>query len=485
MADKLTISKINESALRIRCDSGIAQELSDFFSFYVPGYKFMPAYRNRVWDGRIRLYNAQSQELPVGLFTYVTNFCAKRNYLVETETTSYGSPWDVEEIDEYDLKHFLKNLNLPFEVRDYQYDAIKKALRVKRAILLSPTGSGKSLIIYALSQWVKGKVLVIVPTTSLVEQMHSDFSQYGYDHAHKIYSGKDKNTDERIIITTWQSVYKFHPSWFADFEMVIGDECHGFKSKSLTTLMNKCVNTAYRIGTTGTLDGTQTHKLVLEGLFGRVFNVTTTKDLQDNDTLAKLKINILELGYSDDIRKDITNKKYQEELDYIVTFEKRNKFLTNLAVDQKGNTLVLFQYVEKHGKVLYDMIRKKVDSNRKVFFVSGETATADREAIRNITESQTNAIVVASMGVFSTGVNIRNLHNIVFSSPSKSQIRVLQSIGRGLRKADDGSATKLFDIVDDMQWKSKKNYVYAHGQERIKIYDRERFEYKKFPIPLC
>ena len=267
--------------------------------------------------------------------------------------------------------------------------------------------------------------------------------------------------------------------------MVIGDECHGFKSKSLTTLMNKCVNTGYRIGTTGTLDGTQTHKLVLEGLFGRVFNVTTTKDLQDSDTLAKLKINILELGYSDDIRKDVTNKKYQEELDYIVTFEKRNKFLTNLSIDQKGNTLVLFQYVEKHGKVLYDMIRTKVDSNRKVFFVSGETATADREAIRTITENQKNAIVVASMGVFSTGVNIRNLHNIVFSSPSKSQIRVLQSIGRGLRKADDGSATKLFDIVDDMQWKSKKNYVYTHGQERIKIYDRERFEYKIFPIPLC
>ncbi len=485
MADKLTISKINESALRVRCDSGIAQELSDFFSFYVPGYKFMPAYKSRVWDGRIRLYNAQSQELPVGLFTYVTNFCAKRNYLVDTERTAYGSPWDVEEVDDDVLKDHIDSLKLPFDLRDYQYEALKKALAVKRAIILSPTGSGKSLIIYTLARYVKGKVLIIVPTTSLVEQMYKDFCDYGYDHAHKIYSGKDKNTDEKIIISTWQSIYKFHPSWYKDFEMVIGDECHGFKSKSLTTLMNKCVNTAYRIGTTGTLDGTQTHKLVLEGLFGRVFKATTTKDLQDEETLADLKINILELEYSDDIRKDFTSKKYQEEIDFIVGFEKRNKFITNLAIDQNGNTLILFQYVEKHGKVLYDMIRSKVTDKRKIFFVSGETATSDREAIRTITESQKDAIVVASMGVFSTGVNIRNLHNIVFSSPSKSQIRVLQSIGRGLRKSDNGEPTKLYDIVDNMSWKSKKNFVYAHGAERKKIYDRERFEYKQFSIPLC
>ena len=186
MEDKLTISKIDESTLRVQCDRSIAQELSDFFCFYVPGYRFMPAFRNGVWDGKIRLFNAQSQELPVGLFTYVTNFAAKRNYLVETKTTNHGSPWDVDDISDATLHTHIRNLNLPYDVRGYQYDAIKKALNVKRAIILSPTGSGKSLIIYTLAKYVKGKVLVIVPTTSLVEQMRSDFAECGDGSAHVI-----------------------------------------------------------------------------------------------------------------------------------------------------------------------------------------------------------------------------------------------------------------------------------------------------------
>tara|TARA_E500000331_G_scaffold187042_1_gene179995 strand:+ start:28528 stop:29985 length:1458 start_codon:yes stop_codon:yes gene_type:complete len=484
VADKLTISKVNESTLRIQCDRGVGEELSDFFCFYVPGYRFMPAYRNKVWDGRIRLYNSQSQELPVGLFTYVTNFASKRGYLIDTEKTNYGSPWDVEHVSDDDLFKHIENLKLPFKVRDYQYEAIKKAIAVKRAIILSPTGSGKSLIIYILAQYMKGKVLIIVPTTSLVEQMHGDFCNYGYDKSHRIYSGKDKDIEySKVVISTWQSIYKFPKAWFKDFDLVVGDECHGFKSKSLTTLMNKCTETSYRIGTTGTLDGTQTHKLVLEGLFGRVWNATTTKDLQDSDTLAKLKINIIKLKYQDQIRKDF-KKDYQDEVDYIVTNEKRNNFIKNLTIDQKGNTLVLFQFVEKHGKVLFKLIKDNVDQNRKVFFVSGEVAASDREAIRHITEKQTDAIVVASMGTFSTGVNIRNLHNIVFASPSKSQIRVLQSIGRGLRKSDDGKPTKLYDIADDISWKNKKNFVLQHAAERVKIYDKERFDYREYEIPL-
>ena len=240
--------------------------------------------------------------------------------------------------------------------------------------------------------------------------------------------------------------------------------------------------TIYRIGTTGTLDGTQTHKLVLEGLFGRVFNVTTTRDLQDNDTLAKLNITCIKLTYPDEIRKDVSSRKYQDEIDFIVGYEKRNKFIRNLACDQSGNTLVLFQYVEKHGKPLYELINSKADEGRKVFFVSGETDTSDREAIRRITEKQKDAIIVASLGTFSTGINIRNLHNIIFASPSKSQIKVLQSIGRGLRKSDDGRDTSLFDITDNFQWKSKKNYTLSHGEERVKIYSKERFDYKVVEI---
>ena len=321
--------------------------------------------------------------------------------------------------------------------------------------------------------------------------MMSDFGDYSSNDdefssehdCHAIFSGQAKmNISENVFISTWQSIYKLPPTWFGQFGIIFGDEVHGFKSKSLSNIMNKSKNTAYRFGTTGTLDGTQTHKLVLEGLFGKVMKVTTTKELQEKDTLAALDIFILRLEHGDDVRQLISGSTYQQEINFIIGNEKRNQFIRNLAVDQKGNSLVLFQYVEKHGKILYDLIKSKADINRKVFFVSGATEATDREAIRKITENQKDAIIVASLGTFSTGINIRNLHNIIFASPSKSQIKVLQSIGRGLRKSDNGVTTKLYDISDDIQHKSKKNYTLLHSEERIKIYRRERFNFKIYKI---
>lgn len=492
-ADTVIVRKLSHSTLQVECDFGQAQELNEFFSFFVPGYKFMPAFRNKLWDGKIRLFNVRSNELPAGLIDHLEKFAGQRGYTIHTEKTEYGYPDNSANNDKIDPKEiidFIHSINLPFEIRDYQFDAVCKGLEKKRAILLSPTGSGKSLIIYILVRYFLErlaeeyqKVLVIVPTTSLVEQMTNDFVDYGYtpDGVHKIYSGKEKNTDIPIIVSTWQSIYKLERSWFEQFGIVIGDECHGFKSKSLTSIMNKCTEAAYRFGTTGTLDGTQTHELVLQGLFGRVSRVTTTRTLQDNDTLAKLEIRRLVLNYQD--LKDFQKKSYQEEIDWIVRHEKRNQFIRNLALDQKGNTLVLFQFVEKHGKILFDLIEDKAREGRKIFFVSGATETSDREAIRKITEKQADAIIVASLGTFSTGINIRNLHNIVFASPSKSQIRVLQSIGRGLRKSDDGRITQLYDITDDLSnGTTQQNFALLHSYERLKMYKAENFIYKTYKI---
>lgn len=190
------------------------------------------------------------------------------------------------------------------------------------------------------------------------------------------------------------------------------------------------------------------------------------------------------LRYHNDECVRLKGSTYQEELEYIVTNEKRNRFIKNLTLDQKGNTLVLFQFVEKHGKVLYDLIQKESEKDRKVFYVSGEVDASDREQIRGIVEGQKNAIIVASLGTFSTGINIRNLHNIIFASPSKSQVKVLQSIGRGLRKSDDGSTTNLFDISDDLHCRGYRNFTLKHSAERIKIYSREGFKYKVYPLDL-
>ena len=245
--------------------------------------------------------------------------------------------------------------------------------------------------------------------------------------------------------------------------------------------MNKCTEAEYRFGTTGTLDGALTHELVLQGLFGKVYRVTSTRALQDNDTLARLDIRRIILEYSNEVKKNFGKKTYQEEIEFIVTNDKRNNFIKNLTLDLKGNTLVLYNYVEKHGKPLYNLMKDQVKEGRKIFFVSGETAATDREAIRAIVEKQKDSITVASLGTFSTGINIRNLHNIVFASPSKSQIRVLQSIGRGLRKTDDGKSTTLYDIIDDI---TKKNYGMLHADERLRIYGREKFNHKTYRVSL-
>ena len=476
--------------MQIECEDGIAAELREYFSFYVPGYKFMPAYKNRVWDGKIRLFNDRTRELPAGLFNHILTFAESREYEIIPEDSDYGTPDDSNKVNPDALYKFIEHLKLPWEIRDYQFDAIATGIHRKRAILLSPTGSGKSLIIYALIKWYltnyDKKVLIIVPTTSLVEQMHNDFVHYGSkeEELHRIYSGKDKVTNKRIVISTWQSVYKLTFDWFSQFGAVFGDECHGFKSKSLMSIMNKSKEAEYRFGTTGTLDGTQTHELVLQGLFGKIYKVTTTKDLQKSETLAELDIKRIMLIHDEQTRKTFGRRTYQEEIEYIVMKDSRNNFITNLALDQKGNTLVLFQFVEKHGKVLFNKVRDKAVENRKVFFVAGETPTTDREAIRKIVEKQKDSIIIASLGTFSTGINIRNLNNIIFASPSKSQIRVLQSIGRGLRQGDNKEITNLYDISDDISWKRRQNFALLHSYERLKIYKKERFNFKTYKVKI-
>ena len=490
LPNTITVGLKDHSMMLVDCEAHQLPELREYFSFYVPGYKFMPMYKSRKWDGKVRLFNQVTRELNTGLYEHLKKFCQDRMYPLQLQETDYGHPAQKNEVSHINLTKFLNELGCPFELRDYQYNAVSHGISNKRAILLSPTGSGKSFIIYNLLRWYidnfDKKILIVVPTTSLVEQMHKDFTDYGFDPelVHKIYSGKDKTTDKQIIISTWQSIYKFSKEWFEDFGCVFGDEVHLFKAKSLSGLMNKCVNAEYRFGTTGTLDGTETNKLVLEGLFGPTYRVTMTRDLQEKGTLAKLDIKILLLRYHNDVCHMLKNATYQEELDYIVQNPKRNNLISNLAIDQKGNTLILFQFVEKHGKPLYELIRDKVEEGRKVYYVSGEVDATDREQIRGIVEKQKNAIIVASLGTFSTGINIRNIHNIVLASPSKSRIRVLQSIGRGLRKSDNNESTTLYDIIDNISWKTRKNFAYVHSEERLKIYDKEQFNHKTFKVEL-
>jgi superfamily II DNA or RNA helicase len=482
----ITLHKLNESFIKIECERHFAQELHEFFSFRVPGFQFTPAYKNKLWDGYIKLFSLRDLTLYAGLVPYVEKFCKERDYTLEIDSKLSIT----ENYSLVEAKKFIETLKLPHEVRDYQLKSFVHAARNKRMLLVSPTASGKSLIIYNIVRFLLDadykKGLLIVPTTSLVEQMYKDFESYGFDseeYCHRQYSGKEKHTNKFLTITTWQSIYKNDTEYFHQFDFVVGDEAHQFKAKSLTTILSNCINADYRIGCTGTLDGTQTHRLVLEGLFGPVYQSTTTSELIEQKHLAEFKIKCLVLKYSEDICKLARSWDYQSEIDYIVSNTKRNEFIKNLTLSLEGNTLVLFNLVEKHGKQLHAIIKESAQK-RHVFFVFGGTDVEIRESVREITEKENNAIIVASYGTFSTGINIRNLHNIVFASPSKSRIRNLQSIGRGLRKGEDKKEATLFDIADDFRIGKFTNYTLKHLIERCKIYDDEKFSYKFYNIEM-
>lgn len=486
MSEIIRVTKFNDVHIKLHCDASVAYELNEYFTFSVPGARFSPAFKNKMWDGKIRLFHLMRQTLYVGLLEKVKQFAKDRGYQL-----TYDNLSDFRE-NVFPLaaaEQHVADSEISITPRDYQYEAFVHAIRKKRAILLSPTASGKSLIIFLITSYlIAKKVLIIVPTTGLVHQMASDFEDYGCppDIIHKIFSGQEKATNAFITITTWQSIYKLPAKWFDQYGCVIGDEAHTFKAKCLVEIMEKLTKCEYRYGFTGTLDGTQTNKLVLEGLFGPVKTVTTTAQLMEQKTVAQMTIKAIVLSYPDEIRQTLANRKpkllYKEELLYLMQKKSRSKFIANLVSSLPNNTLLLFNNID-HGKMLMQMIQAN-DPSRKVFFVYGGVEGLEREQIRKYVEENKNVIVVASYKTFATGTNIKNLHNVVFGSPSKSRIRVLQSIGRGLRTSSEKSEAMLYDVADDMSWKSYQNHTIKHFAERIQMYNQEKFDYKIFTVQL-
>lgn len=493
MSEKIFVTKKDEAYIKVSCERGVVREISEHFTFTVPGYQFTPAFKSKLWDGKIRLFDTRTNTLYYGLTEHLQTFAKERSYtIVFDDAVLQKNSFSLIEAKEYVDSLCVQSKNKNIEARDYQIEAFAYAIRNKRQMLLSPTASGKSLIAYCIMRYMTDqnkKGIIIVPTTSLVEQLYTDFQDYSTknkwnveQNVHRIYSGREKISEKIVTISTWQSLYTLSKSHF-NYDWVIGDEAHNFKAKSLTSIMTNLDKASLRIGMTGTLDGTKTHKLVLEGLFGPVRKTVTTKELIEKKQLSEFDIKCLVLKYPEEICRLVKDAKYIDEVKYLVMSDARNKFIRNLAFSLQGNTLILFQYVDNHGKGLHKLIEEKANG-RKVFFVHGGTETETREEIRGIVENESSAIIVASYGTFSAGINIRNLHNIIFASPSKSRIRNLQSIGRGLRLGDNKKKATLFDIADDLRYKKHENYTLDHFRERVKIYDEELFEYKIYNIDL-
>lgn len=493
-------NKINESFVILKCDRSISQELSEYFSFFVPGYKFMPSFRNKLWDGKLRLAKLLPNldvEFHIGLMHQLEVFCEERDYTLQK---NYEEKFNI--ISKEHLELFVEKLNIhsngnKIEVRDYQFDGVLEFLNRKRLVLLSPTSSGKSLILYIIIRYLLTtnckKALLIVPNTSLCHQLASDFDDYSsnvkwdaVNNIHLVFAGKDKDADKKIILSTWQSLYTIKDkNYFKQFDLVINDECHLASGKEITTIIEKCINAEYRIGVTGTLNGQKIHSLQLESIFGPVKKVITTKELMDKNQVTSLAIKCIVLKYPEEITKLTQKLKYQEELDFLISNDERNKFIKNLTLSLKGNTLLLYQFVEKHGDVLYDLIKNsKHAQNKVVYYINGSIKAEEREYIRKAMETQDNVILIGSVGTVSTGTNIKNLHNIIFASPSKSRVRNLQAIGRILRLNENKKEAVLYDIADDLRYKKHQNYTILHFKERIKIYNEEKFNYKLINVDL-
>jgi len=486
----IIISKKNEVYIKLECESHILHELAPHFTFSVESAKFMPQYRGKGWNGEIRLLSTATGEVYAGLLDRVIAKIKNYGYTYEfVDNKYYGLPFEInEEISLEGVKGYMNYIG-KFSPYDYQINTVYECLRYNRKTVVSATSSGKSFMIYAVIRYYVSKglnCLVVFPTTSLIHQMIKDWSEYGWDtdqYCHMIYSGQEKKTDKLVTLSTWQSIHKLERSFFEDYDCVVVDECHGCKSKSLIDIMKKSHNAKYRFGFTGTLSNgskdSQTHEWVISGLFGPPYKAVGTKELIEKGRASKLDIHCLVLKHNPQ-----RFNKYEDEIQFIINNHKRNKFIKNLALDLKGNTLILFSRVETHGLPLYELINIDVNEKRKVFFVHGGVDVQEREQVREITERENNAIIVASYGVFSTGISIKNLHNVIFASPSKSRIRNLQSIGRVLRKGSNKDKATLYDIADDTTYNSKKNYTLNHFIERIKIYNEEDFNYEIIPITL-
>lgn len=491
----INVRKCNENEMFVDADQGTHYEISDHFKFLVPGYKYMPAYKSGRWDGFIRLYNINMKLLPQGLLPDLAKFCRSRQYKLVVDKTdmTLSSFRDT-------LPSFIKNIhnyttNSPTGKYQYQSDILKQIIPLNKSLVLSPTGSGKSNIIYLLTRFLldnqEGDILILVPTVTLVEQMTSDFASYVADdfdvdaNVSKKYSGKEIDHNKRVLISTWQSIYKKNKSFFSRFNVFVCDEVHGADNSSISKIINNLSHCRYKYGFTGTLDGTKIHELSLRAYFGPLVKKTSTQDLMKSDVLSNLKIDVQVLKYPKHEIKQFyeyfkSKPKYEEEIDWIIGNTTRNAYIADTALNLKNNTLILFSRVDKHGKILTQDIASRITRNKldmKVHFISGEVPVDTREKIRHECEESDNNIILATSQIFSTGVNIKNLHNIIFAHPFKARIRNLQSIGRVLRLNNNKKGAILIDVVDDLRYKSKKNFCYEHFVERLKIYTSESFAY--------
>jgi len=492
---KIVVEKLDEVFLKIHCNLETSLELKEHFSCKVPNYYFNPRYKAGYWDGTISFFNRKEQTIPIGLMPMLYKFAENFRYNIQAD---FDTSTMVNDITEEDLQNFYKIIfkNSSYFPRDYQATSIYKAIRRKRGIIESATASGKSLVIYTLIRFLLGStdkpILIIVPNIGLVNQMFNDFIDYGWDSCQNyvsvLYHGKRPDFSKNVLVSTWQSIYKKPESFFEKYGSVIVDETHSAKSMSIQSVLKKCVNAEYRIGMTGTLPTEKSDIFTIYGYLGPKIYQVRSKELIDKGVLSKIKIANLILKYPKDFVERNKKRPYPEEIREINGYADRNKAIKYIVdhVSKKENILILCQRINHLGSI-YDYLTENTD--RKIHKIYGLTAADERETIRGLMEKESGSILLASFGTTSTGINIKKLHHVIFASSYKSKIKVLQSLGRGLRKHQSKRKLILWDIVDKMCWVKRtgnigENFVYKHWKQRMKYYKNQGFSFINKEISL-
>lgn len=457
----------------------IMTSLYNYMSLYAPNFKFMPKYKAGLWDGKIH-FMERNGKFPLGLSRYIYRFVQQDGLeiIIDEDITSKLEITQEQLFETSD--NWLADGWIP---KEHQYEGALKSLIYKRGIIEHATSSGKSLTIalicmYALKNNICEKILIIVPSVGLVEQMTSDFLDYGVpeEYLGKFY-GAVKDTDPKIIISTWQSMCR-QTELIGEFDGIIADEAHGQKANVVRTIAEKANNAIIRLGCTGTMPDEKSNRWLVEGLFGPVLHQVTAKYLIDNEYAADIHIKIPFIEYSEEIVKKLKGLPYDEEKKWLESCEKRNKIIQKITekhIEKDHNVLILVDHID-HAKILEEKIR--LLSNADVHIVTGAVDPEKREKIRNYTNVNKKVVLIATYGVFSTGISIKRLHSIIFASAGKSKIKTLQSVGRGMRLHHEKTNLILYDIGDALPFSEK------HLKVRIQMYDKAQFKLDMIGIPL-
>lgn len=497
------ISKLNETWLKVHCQETWQElDIQDRFSFMIPNARHDPRVKKGHWDGVKRLFNRRDKKMYLGLLLQLLSLCEEKGWDVDLDPRLLPSD---ETIDKSDILYLCNELikphsnGNPIVPHDYQLDAVEYMMNMDRTICLSATSSGKSLMIYLaarmyqlMDEFDNKTIFIIVPSISLVEQMYSDFQDYStFDgmqwhvnaHVQKVSGKYEKYINKQIVITTWQSMKNLPYDVYENIGAVFCDEAHGVKADVLTSILESLTQCGIRHGLTGTLDDVECNELVIQGLLGPKKVIVTAKEIMDSGAAAQIKVTMVVLNhnqatinaYRQHIYKYPFDQKYLGEIEYLYANEERSNLILDLIESLEGNTLVLFDRVEKYGEPLYQkFLERRPDTT---FLITGDVEGTERETIRKNVEDQDACTIFASFGTMSTGISIKRLHNMVVISSSKSKIRVLQSIGRMMRKHFSKDVGNVFDIVDDLTaGQDKPNYSMQHAAKKLEFYTKEQFD---------